>query len=205
MRLLPRQLFVLHSEEPVLRIIPKRDISVKGCVINELIYKTYPKMEQPLDYNKDSKTVHPEADRLRKIGQFLEVAPILILAAGMLMQTQGLPYWRSVILLGGGISVAIYTIFSYFMFQLERYTAVEFTLGLFSAVLFPIGVSGLLFPAIAENFDFMTYCIYGCVALFSVSILLFIVNITDARASTFYRGLIARVMVVGAILFRLWY
>jgi len=162
-------------------------------------------MEQPLDYQKDLKAVHPEADRLRKIGQFLEVAPILILSVGMLMQTQGLPYWRSVILLGGGISVAIYTVFSYFMFQLERYTTVEFTLGLFSAILFPIGVSGLLFPEIAENFDFMTYCIYGCAALFSVSLLLFIANITDARASIFYRSLIARVMVVGAILLRLWY
>ncbi len=162
-------------------------------------------MEQPLDYQKDFKTVHLEADRLRKIGQLLEVAPILILSAGMLMQTQGQPYWRSVILLGGGISVLIYTIFSYFMFQLERYTTVEFTLGLFSAVLFPIGVSGLLFPEIAENFEFMTYCIYGCIALFSVSILLFIANITDARASVFYRSLIARVMVVGAILLRLWY
>ncbi len=162
-------------------------------------------MEQPLDYEKDLEIIHPQADRLRKIGQFLEVAPILILSVGMLMQTQGLPYWRSVILLGGGISVAIYTIFSYFMFQLERYTTIEFTLGLFSAILFPIGVSGLLFPEIAKNFDFMTYCLYGCGALFSVSLLLFMANITDARASVFYRSLIARVMVVGAILLRLWY
>jgi len=162
-------------------------------------------INQPLDYQGDSIIVNSEADRLRKIGQFLEVAPILILCFGMLMQTQGLPYWRSVILLGGGISVAIYTIFSYFMFQLERYTTVEFTLGLFSAFLFPLGVSGLLFPEIAENFDFMTYCIYGCGALFSVSLVLFISNITDDRASVFYRSLIARVMVFGAILLRLWY
>lgn len=162
-------------------------------------------IEQPLDYEKDLKVVNPEVDRLRKIGQFLEVAPILMLSVGMLMQIQELPYWRSVILLGGGISVAIYTLFSYFMFRLERYTTIEFTLGLFSAILFPIGVSGILFPEIADRFDFMTYCIYGCAALFSVSLLLFVVNITDPRASVFYRSLIARVMVFGAILLRLWY
>ncbi len=160
---------------------------------------------QPLDYQGDKKIINPEVDQLRKIGQFLEVAPILILTVGMLMQTQGLPYWRSVILLGGGVSVAIYTFFSYFMFQLERYTTIEFTLGLFSAILFPVGVSGILFPEIADNFDFMTYCLYGCGALFSVSLVLFICNITDDRASIFYRSLIARVMVFGAILLRLWY
>ena len=162
-------------------------------------------IDQPLDYQRDIKLVNPEVDRLRKTGQFLEAAPIIILSIGMLMQTQELPYWRSVILLGGGISVAIYTIFSYFMFQLERYTTVEFTLGLFSAALFPVGISGILFPEIAERFDFMTICIYGCLALFGTSLLLFIFNITDDRASIFYRSLIARVMVVGAILLRLWY
>jgi len=167
--------------------------------------KTYIMLKQPLDYERKIATADPEVVRLRKLGQFLEVAPILILSTGMLMQIQGLPYWRPVILIGGGISVSIYTIFSYFMFRLERYTTVEFTLGLFSAILFPIGVSGLLFPEIAANFDFMTYCIYGCATLFSVSLMLFIVNITDARASIFYRSLIARVMVVGAILLRLWY
>jgi hypothetical protein len=167
--------------------------------------KTFTMTDQPLDYQSDVNLVNPEVDRLRKMGQFLEAAPIIILSIGMLMQTQELPYWRSVILLGGGISVAIYTIFSYFMFQLERYTTVEFTLGLFSAILFPIGVSGILFPEIAKNFDFMTYCVYGCLTLFATSILLFIFNITDDRASIFYRSLIARVMVVGAILLRLWY
>ncbi len=161
-------------------------------------------LDQPIDFEKNRKTVNPEVDRLRRIGQFLEVAPILILSAGMLMQVQGLPYWRPVILLGGGISVAIYAIFSYFMFQLEKYTTVEFTLSLFSAVLFPLGVSGLLFPELTEHFDFLTYCFYGCGALFSVSLLLFIANMTDDRASLFYRSLIARVMVVGAILVRLW-
>lgn len=162
-------------------------------------------LDQPLDYEKNIKAINPEVDRLRKLGQFLEIAPIVILGAGMFMQMQGLPHWRPVILLGGGISVAIYAIFSYFMFQMERYTTVEFTLSLFSAVLFPVGVSGLLFPEIAENFDFMTYCLYGCVVLFFVSLLFFVFNITDDRASLFYRSLIARVMVFGAILVRLWY
>lgn len=162
-------------------------------------------IEQPLDYDQSAKAVDPEVDRLRKLGQFLEIAPIIILSVGMLMQTKGLPHWRPVILIGGGVSVSIYTIFSYLMFQMERYTTIEFTLGLFSAILFPLGVSGILFPEIADNFDFMTYCLFGCVALFSVSLLLFIFNITDDRASVFYRSLIARVMVVGAILLRLWY
>jgi len=162
-------------------------------------------IDQPLDYEKGIRVEDPEVDRLRKLGQFLEIAPILILSVGMLMQTKGLPHWRPVILFGGGVSVAIYTIFSYLMFQMERYTTIEFTLGLFSAILFPLGVSGTIFPQLAENFDFMAYCLLGCGALFSVSLLLFIFNITDDRASVFYRSLIARVMVVGAILLRLWY
>lgn len=161
-------------------------------------------IDQPLDYDQETKVEDPEIDRLRKFGQLLELAPIIILSVGLLMQTKGLPYWRPVILIGGGVSVAIYTIFSYFMFQMERYTTVEFTLGLFSAVLFPLGVSGILFPQLAENFDFMAYCLLGCGVLFALGLLLFIFNIKDDRASVFYRSLIARVMLVGAILLRLW-
>lgn len=160
---------------------------------------------QPLDYPQKSNSVQPEADRLRKLGNYLELAPILILCTGMLMQTQGLANWKAVILIGGGVAVVIYTIFSYYMFQLEKYTTIEFTLGLFSAVLFPLGVSGILFPEYTQIGDTLAYGIYGSAVLLAIGVILFIYNIADPRASIFYRSLIARVMVFGAILLRLWY
>jgi len=160
---------------------------------------------QPLDYTPKKDRNEPKVDRLRTLGNYLELAPILILCGGMLMQTQGIPNWKPVILFGGGVAVVIYTIFSYYMFQLEKYTTIEFTLGLFSAVLFPLGISGIVFPEYSQMGDTLAYGIYGSAILLGIGMILFIYNITDPRASVFYRSLIARVMVFGAILLRLWY
>lgn len=161
-------------------------------------------MIQPLDYNPSSNSVHPDTNRVNTIGQYLEMIPIIILSIGMFMYYQGMEYWKPVILFGGGIAVMIYTIFCYLMYRIDRYTNIEFGLSLLMALLFPLGVSGILFPEYVNDATFIEYGLYAGAGLFGLSVLMFIINIQDERAALFYRSMMARVLVLGVILVRLW-
>lgn len=161
-------------------------------------------MQQPLDYQPRQTALYQKADHFQSIGQYLEVIPIVILIIGMVLHHYGIPSWRPVILFGGSIAVMIYVVFCYLMYHLGRYNTTEFGLALLTALLFPLGISEILFPEWAGLANFMMYCLLACSGLFVVATILFVLHLTDARASTFYRSMMARVMVIGVILVKLW-
>ena len=153
----------------------------------------------PLDYDevvnkeKETATISPTQRRF----QNLEVVPLILLAIGVTMRNNGLAYSTYMLFAGGFSSAILYGFFSWYMFSVDRYRPLEVILSILCGLIFPAGILGIL--ARYESWQYgdqlMNFALYGGVALIAVSILLFIFNLKDKRASTFYRNLIARLLI----------
>jgi len=157
------------------------------------------KNKTPLDYDevvdkeKEKATIAPAQRRF----QNLEVVPLILLAIGITMRNNGFAYNTYFLFAGGFSSAILYGFFSWYMFSVDRYRTMEVILSVLCGLIFPAGILGILarYEGWKYGEELMNVAMYGGVGLIIVSIVLFIFHLKDKRASTFYRNLMARLLI----------
>ena len=157
------------------------------------------KDKTPLDYDevvdkeKETSTIAPTQRRF----QNLEVIPLILVAIGVTMRNNGFANSTYLLFAGGISSALLYGLFSWYMFSVDKYRPLEVVLSILCGLIFPAGILGILARYEGWNYgeELMTTALYGGIGLIIVSILLFIFNLKDKRASTFYRNLLARLLI----------
>ena len=157
------------------------------------------KNKTPLDYDevvdkeKEKATIAPTQRKF----QNLEIVPLILLAIGITMRNNDFAYSTYFLFAGGFSSAIIYGFFSWYMFSVDRYRTLEVILSVLCGLIFPAGILGILarYEGWKYGEELMSAALYGGVGLIIVSIVLFIFHLKDKRASTFYRNLIARLLI----------
>ena len=155
--------------------------------------KTPLDFDEVIDQEKEASTISPTQRRF----QNLEVVPLILLAIGVTMRNNGFSYSTYLLFAGGFSSAILYGFFSWYMFSVDRYRTLEVVLSVLCGLIFPAGILGILarYEGWKYGEELMTGALYGGVGLIVASILLFIFHLKDKRASTFYRNLIARLLI----------
>lgn len=159
--------------------------------------------KKPLDFDE---VVTPEQEtKSSRKGSLLEFIPISLIIIGLYLKNQGKSGGSEMLIIGGGLASLFYLLFSWYMFKVEEYQKGEIVLSILAGLVFPIGILGLV--AYYESWTYATELInaalIGAAVLFVLSLVLFIYNFRDERASVFYRNLLTRLLVFAALLVRL--
>ncbi|MFT5384421.1 MAG: hypothetical protein ACI8VT_000879 [Saprospiraceae bacterium] len=159
--------------------------------------------KKPLDFEE---VVKPAEERgSSQKGSLLELIPITLIVIGLYLNNQGKPGASTMLILGGGLASLMYLLFSWYMFKVEEYKKSEIGLSILAGLVFPVGILGLV--SYYESWPYATELInaalIGAGILFVISLILFIINFRNERASVFYRNLLTRLLVFGALLARL--
>jgi hypothetical protein len=159
--------------------------------------------KKPLDFDE---VVKPESEsKSPRKGSLLELIPIALIVIGLYLNNQGKPGASTMMILGGGLASLMYLLFSWYMFKVEEYKKSEIILSILAGMIFPAGILGLV--SYYESWPYATELInvalIGAGVLFVISLILFIVNFRNERASIFYRNLLTRLLVFAALLARL--
>ncbi len=158
--------------------------------------------KKPLDFEE---VVKPEEARNKTKGSLLELIPITLIVIGLYMKNNGINGASTMMIIGGGLASLMYLLFSWYMFKVEKYLKNEIILSILVGLIFPTGILGLI--AFYENWLYATRLInialIGAAILFVFSLILFIYNFRNQRASVFYRNLLTRLLVFAALLVRL--
>ncbi len=135
----------------------------------------------------------------------LELIPLSLIVIAVLLHKYDLPYSSEFFILGGSLAALLYLMFSWYMFKVKRYEKLEVVLSILCGLIFPVGILGLVFKieSWTNASTIMWSAIYAGGALLAVSLVLFVFHIRDERAATFYRNLLARLLVFCALLIRL--
>lgn len=157
------------------------------------------KNKTPLDYDevvdqeKEAATISPTQRRF----QNLEFVPLILLAIGITMRNNSFSYSTFFLFAGGFSSALLYGLFSWYMFSVDRYRTIEVILSVLCGLIFPAGILGILarYEGWKYGEELMTTSLYGGIVLIAVSIVLFMFHLKDKRASTFYRNLMARLLI----------
>jgi len=155
--------------------------------------KTPLDFDEVIDKKKKVSTISPAQRRF----QNLEVIPLILLAVGVMMRNNGFANSTYLLFAGGFSSAILYGFFSWYMFSVDRYRPLEVILSILCGLIFPAGILGILsrYEGWKYGEELMTGALYGGVGLIGASILLFLFNMKDKRASTFYRNLLARLLI----------
>lgn len=153
----------------------------------------------PLDYDEVVDEQKETADLLPAQRRFqnLEIIPLILLAIGVTLRNIGFPYSNYLLFAGGFSCSILYGFFSWYMFSVDKYRPLEVILSILCGLIFPAGILGILsrYEGWPYGEQLMNISLYGGVGLIAVSILLFVFHLKDKRASTFYRNLIARLLI----------
>lgn len=158
--------------------------------------------KNPLDFEE---TIEEENNKSSRKGSFLELIPISLIVIGLYMKNNGIEGASTMMIIGGGLASLMYLLFSWFMFKVDEYQKKEIVLSILAGLIFPTGIIGLV--AYYESWPYATQLInialIGAAVLFVLSLILFIANFRNERASVFYRNLLTRLLVFAALLVRL--
>ncbi len=159
--------------------------------------------KKPLD---SEEVIRPEEDkRSSQKASLLELIPIALIVIGLYLKNQGNPNGSIMLIFGGGLASLIYLFFSWYMFKVEAYQKREVILSILAGLIFPTGILGLV--SYYESWPFanglINIALIGSGILFVLSLILFIANFRNERASVFYRNLLTRLLVFAALLIRL--
>jgi len=161
------------------------------------------KNQEPLDLEEvipSNKEI--PATPLQRFLQNLEIIPLIILAIGLGMKYKDMPYSSEALIIGGCTSAMLYFAFSWVMFRVGKYKTMEVILSILCGLAFGTGIIAILFRLESWEMseEMLTIGIRGMLGLLFVSIGLFAFNLKDKRASTFYRNVIARLLIFTVLL-----
>ncbi len=142
----------------------------------------------------------------KKAGTYLEIVPLALITAALLLRYLGSEYWLEVLLGGGLLAAVLYLLFSWYLFSIEEYKIWEVVLSVVSGLVFAMGIAGLLARMKSwPGSDWLLEAgLNGGLVLCALSCGLFLFNLSNERAAIFYRNLLARLMIFIAILLSLF-
>ncbi len=158
----------------------------------------------PLDSEEVLKEDH-EALR-NPYSSLIELLPISLIALAVLFRYLDIHWWPYFLITGGGLAAISYLFLSWYMFKVQRYVLFEVILSVLFGGVFAIGVTGIVFKIQSwEDADqLIRLAVYAGSSMTICAFILFIFHFRDDRASIFYRSLLSRLLVVTAILLRVY-
>jgi len=149
-------------------------------------------------------TIEVDTSKHQKIAFYLELIPISVIALGLAFQYYNQTYWMETIIMGGALAAFIYCFFSWYLFKVEVYKPFEVILSIITGLLFPIGILGIVLKMKMYVFadQMITLALYGGLSICAVSLVFLAINLRNERTSNFYKGLLARVLILTVILLR---
>ncbi|MEM1322064.1 MAG: hypothetical protein AAGG75_17520 [Bacteroidota bacterium] len=153
--------------------------------------------QQPLDYEELEAPIDVRGDRLRRLAFYLEWIPILLIGLGIYLKSTHVTGGGIFIVIGGLVSGLIYLCFSWFLFKVEEYVFIEVLLSILTGLVFATLVVGIVYKMqMWNNANEMIYLsMMSGLGLCFVSFVLYVFQITNARASRFYRKLLSRLLI----------
>ncbi len=162
------------------------------------------KRNSPLDIDE---VVAPEKEKRKENqnGSLLELVPLSLIVIGFYLRNNDSEYASQFIIIGWSISAFLYLLFSWYMFSVKPYKRYEVVLSVMSGVAFVAGIFGLIlvFESFSGGSELLNVALFLGAALFVISFILFVVNITKSRTSEFYRNLLARLLIFCVIILRM--
>ncbi len=162
----------------------------------------------PLDIDEVKEGTEEESVLwLKNRSFYLEFIPIGLIVLGLIFKSSGFGVWMPVFMIGGLAAAILYLTFSWQLFRVKEYRVPELLLSTVSAVIFPLGIIGFLIDYLYGErlaYYLLKYALYAEIALTFMSIALFIAHLSDKRASSFYRKILARLLIFSAILLRIY-
>ena len=136
----------------------------------------------------------------------LELLPISLIALSVLLRYLDMHWWPYFLITGGGLAAISYLFLSWYMFKVERYVLFEVLLSTLFGLVFTIGTTGIIFKIQSweSSDELIRLAVYGGAGMTVCAFILFIFHFRDDRASIFYRSLLSRLLVVTAILLRVY-
>ncbi len=160
----------------------------------------------PLDIEEVVDREVVQNDEMMRQLFLLEMIPIAIIGLGIALKYFGKPFWIYAFVLGGIAASVLYVYFSYYMFTVKKYNKLEILLAVLCAIYFPLGVASVVWSSmsLANAQDIVKTALYVGIGFSFVSMFLFVLHIRNERASSFYRGLLARILILTAILLQFY-
>jgi len=162
--------------------------------------------QTPLDFEEVETKSSPIREEYRNIRLLAEMLPVFIIAIGLWMKNNGWDQWKMTLTIGGFLASITYLLISLYLYKIRKYQGWEILLSILCGVLFPIGFIGVVFKVREIPFggEIMTGALASAAVLFILSMVLFVLNLRDARAGVFYRNILARLLIFSTILLILY-
>lgn len=162
-------------------------------------------MKEPLDYTETNGPQQNEVPKERKrLSVLLEIAPLTLLALGLFLSYQGNPNWRIYFALGAVLTAIIFLINNWLLLWQANYGNLEYGLSIFSSIYFIVCIGAIYF----QFFNLEAAHAWSIIARWLGILLLaltstgFLLRLKNPSYSDFYRRLLARVLVIFAVLIK---
>lgn len=161
--------------------------------------------QSPLDLDEWQEE-KPVKEEIFAKSYLLELFPLLIIGVSIGMRYFKVGPWREVLIGGGVIAALVYLFFSWYILQVKKMKSLEFVLSILSGLIFPVGIAGIYLQY--KSWDHANELLYLTLgtsgSLLIVSFVLLFFNASDEIKGTFYRNLIGRLLILIAILIRIY-
>ena len=160
---------------------------------------------QPLDLDEVIQEDQQQKERYSNLRFFLELVPIFLLTAGVLMRHQGIFLWKYAVIAGGLLAALIYLLFASFLLRPAKAKRFERILSVASGIVLALGITGLVFHFMYwEGAAVMTRtAIKAGLFMVVVTAVSFVFHLKDDSAAKFHRSLLARLFIFTALVYSL--
>lgn len=160
----------------------------------------------PLDEDQIIKRIDVEEETGGKVRFLLELIPILLIGGAVALRYFGNANWTYLLTAGGTLAIAIYLFFSWYVFKVSIFTKWEVVMSVISGIYFSASIGLLISKSLNWYYvdEQIPIFMFTGMAFSAVCILFMLVNIRDNRKSLFYRNILARSLVIVAILLRMY-
>ena len=162
-------------------------------------------MKELLDFSEEPATPGEEVSKdKRKLSVLLEILPLSLLAFGLFLSYQGSLNWRIYFGLGAVLTAVIFLINNWLLLWQANYGQIEYGLSILSSVYFIICVIAIYL----QFFSLEQAVIWSKIGrglgmlLLALASLGFISRMNKPSYGDFYRRLLARVLVIFAVLIK---
>ena len=162
-------------------------------------------MKEPLDYTQPPTSPGNEVPKdRRRLSVLLEILPLGLLGFGLFLSYQGNPSWRIYFALGAVLTAVVFLINNWLLLWQANYGQLEYGLSIFSSIYFIICIIAIYL----QFFNLQTAHTWSLVGRWMGTLLLaittagFLMRIKEPSYGNFYRRLLARVLVIFAVLIK---
>ncbi len=160
----------------------------------------------PLDEDQIIKSIDVEEETGSSVRFLLELIPILLIGSAVALRYFDNNNWTYFLTAGGTMAIAIYLFFSWYVFKVSIFTKWEVTMSIISGIFFSVSIGLLISKTLFWYYvdEYIPIFMFVGMGFSAVCILFMLFNIRDNRKSLFYRNILARCLVIVAILLRMY-